>query len=184
MGGRKVIARGGLFDCHEITTNQRAKERRGSMNNKRIAFVVTGVVIVAAVAVSAFFFANHNAKKTVTLTTTTTNSQGQEQTQTKTTEVTKATDIKSTLAAWKAAGLTVSDDQGASYQIIGASNGGKYNVGQINVELYEFSDNSKAEGAKSSYFTSDSDTVLVTGTLLVDIHSIDAAQIAPIKAVF
>jgi len=78
----------------------------------------------------------------------------------------------------------VSDDQGASYQIIGASNGGKYNVGQINVELYEFSDNSKAEGAKSSYFTSDSDTVLVTGTLLVDIHSIDAAQIAPIKAVF
>ncbi len=154
------------------------------MSSKKTATVITGIVIVAAVVVGTVILSNHSSKKTVTVKTDTTNTQGQKQTQTKTVEVTKATDIKSTIAAWKTAGLTVSDDQGAYYQVVGASNGGKYNVGATEVELYEFSDNTKANGAKTGYFTSDSDTVLVTGTLLVDIHSTDATQVEAIKAVF
>jgi hypothetical protein len=153
------------------------------MSSKKITAIVAGVVIVAVVIVGTLVLINNN-KKSVTVKTTTTNSQGQKETQTKTTEVTKATDITSTLAAWKAAGLTVSADQGAYYQIVGATKGSKYDVGATNVELYEFSDSTKANGAKTSYFTSDSDTILVTGTMLVDIHSTDTTQVSPIKAVF
>ena len=142
------------------------------------------MAIVAVVAVGAFVIGNHNSKKTVTVKTTTTNAQGQKQTQTKTVEVTKATDIQSTLAAWKAAGFTVSPLDTAYYQLVGASNGSKYEVGQTEVELYEFSDSTKANNAKAGYFTAASDTVLVTGTLLVDIHSTDATQVNPITAVF
>jgi len=154
------------------------------MSSRKIAAVITGVIVIAAVIVGIVVIGNHNSKKTLTVKATTANSQGQKQTQTKTVEVTKPTDIKSALVAWKAAGLTVSDDQGAYYQVVGASNGGKYNVGATNVELYEFSDNTKANGAKTGYFTSDSDTVFVTGTLLVDIHTTDATLVDPIKAVF
>lgn len=154
------------------------------MSGKNVTVLVAGVVIIAAVVVGVVVLGSHNDKKTVAVKTTTTNDKGQQQTQTKNVEVTKATDITSAVAAWKTSGLTVSDDQGAYYQMVGASKGGKYDVGQTNVELYEFSDNSKAEGAKTSYFTNSSDTVLVMGTLLVDIHSTDAAQVAPIKAVF
>ena len=154
------------------------------MSGKKIAAVIAGIVIVAALAVGAVIAINHSNKKTVTVKKTTTNSQGQQQTQTKTSEVTKATNIKSTVAAWKAAGLTVSDDQGVYYQTIGASNGGKYDVGATNVELYEFSDSTKANNAKTSYFTSNSDTVRITGTLLIDIHSTDSIQFTPIEAVF
>jgi len=154
------------------------------MSGKKVSAVIAGVVVVAAVVVGVVVISNHNSKKTVTVKTTTTNTQGQKQTQTKTVEVTKATDMASTIAAWKAAGLTVSDEQTAEYQLVGASNGGKYEVGQAEVELYEFSDSTKANAAKTSYFTSDSDTVLVTGTLLVDIHSTDATQVTPIEAVF
>lgn len=154
------------------------------MSGKKTTVLVVGIVIVAAIVVGIVLVSNHNSKKTVTVKTTTTNSQGQKQTQTKTVKVTKATDIASTLAAWKAAGLTVSAPQSAYYQVVGASNGSKYEVGSTEVELYEFSDSTKANGAKTNYFTSDSDTVLVTGTLLVDIHSTDATQTNPITAVF
>jgi len=153
------------------------------MSGKK-TMVVAGIIIIAVAMIGVVFISNYKDKKTVTTKTTTTNSQGQKEIQTKTTEVTKATDIKSALAAWKEAGLTVSDDQGAYYQMIGASSGGKYTVSSTEVELYEFSDNTKANGAKTSYFASDSDTVLVSGTLLIYIHSTDETQTAPIKAVF
>lgn len=154
------------------------------MNKKKITVAVASIVIVAVAIAGIVFVNNHDDQKTVTVKTSTTNSQGQQQTETRNVEVTKAADIKSTLAAWKAAGLTVSDDQGAYYQVVNAKNGGKYDVGQTNVELYEFSDSSKANDAKTSYFTSESDTVLVTGSLLIDIHSVDAVQVDAIKAVF
>ncbi len=154
------------------------------MSGKKITMIVASVVVVVAVVVGAVVMGNHDNKKTVAVKTTTTNDEGQQQTQTKNVEVTKVTDIKSAVAAWKAAGFTVSNDQGAYYQMVGANKGGKYNVGETNVELYEFANNSKAEGAKTSYFTNSSDTVLVMGSLLVDIHSTDATQVAPIKAVF
>lgn len=153
------------------------------MRARKVSIIVAGVVVVAALVISAVAISNHNGKKTVTVKSATTNSQGEKETTTKTTKITKATDIKSTLTAWKASGLTVSDDQGAYYQTIGASNGGKYDIGSTNVELYEFSDTAKAESAKTSYFTSASDTVIVSGTLLVDIHSTDTALVDPIKAV-
>ena len=151
------------------------------MSKKLIISIVVALIIVAVIVGVTGSAGN---KKEVAVKTNTTNSQGNKQMTTKTVTVTKATDINSTIAAWKTAGLTVSDRQTAYYQIVGASNGGKYDVGQVNVELYEFSTGSKANDAKSSYFTSVSDTVLVTGNLLVDIHSTDATQVNPIKAVF
>ena len=154
------------------------------MTSKKIIVILVSVIIIAATVVAAIIFLNKDEKKTVTVSTTKTNSKGEEQTQTKVTEVSKATDIESALAAWKAAGLTVSDDEGAYYQMVDASNGGKYDVNGTNVEIYEFSDKAKANDAKNNYFTSDADTIFVTGTLLVDIHSTDTAEIAPIEAVF
>ena len=154
------------------------------MSGKKIAAVATSIIIIAVLAIGVVIVINHSNKKIVTVKTITMSAQGQQQTQTKTSKVTKATNIKSTVAAWKAAGLTVSDDQGVYYQTIGANNGGKYDVDAMNVELYEFSDNTKANDAKTSYFTSDSDTVRITGTLLIDIHSTDSIQFTPIEAVF
>ncbi len=149
--------------------------------------IIAIVVALLAVAGGAYYFVNNNGeKKTVTVNTTSTNEQGEEQTEQTQVEVTKATDIASALSAWKTAGLTVSDDKGVYYQMVDAKNGGKYDVGTTNVELYEYESEAKAtETSKSSLFADDpADTVFVTGTLLVVIHSNDPAIVDPIKAVF
>lgn len=145
-------------------------------------------VIVALLVVPSgayYFISNNGEKKTVTVNTTTTNEQGEQQTEQTEVEVTKATDIASTLSAWKTAGLTVSDDKGVAYQMIDASNGGKYDVGATNVELYEYESTAKAnEMERSSFFADPADTVFVTGKMLVVLHSSDPATVDPIKAVF
>ena len=154
------------------------------MNSKKVIALIVGVAILATVAAGIFIITNQNSKKEMTTKTASASSQNQKETKAKTSTSSKPRDIASTIAAWKAANITVSDEQTAYYQMIGADNGGKYDVGSTNVELYEFSDSSKAESAKTSYFTNGSDTVLAVGTLLVDIHSTDAAVVDPIKAVF
>lgn len=148
--------------------------------------IIAVVVVLLAVAGGAYFvLSNKDEKKTVTVNSTTTNEQGEQQTEQTQVEVTKATDIASTLSAWKTAGLTVSDDKGVAYQMVDAKNGGKYDVGATNVELYEYESTAKADEMKQSPFFADSaDTVFVTGTLLVVIHSNESATVEPIKAVF
>lgn len=148
--------------------------------------IIAVIVVLLAVAGGAYYFiSNKDEKKTVTVNTATANEQGEQQTEQKTVEVTKATDIASTLSAWKTAGLTVSDDKGVAYQMINASNGGKYDVGTTNVELYEYESEAKANEAKGSeFFTDPADTVFVASKLLVVIHSNDPATVDPIKAVF
>ncbi len=148
--------------------------------------IIAVVVALLAVAGGAYYFiSNKDEKKTVTVNTATTNEQGEQQDEQKQVEVTKATDITSTLSAWKTAGLTVSDDKGVAYQMVEAKNGGKYDVGTTNVELYEYESEAKANEAKgSSFFADSTDTVFVTGKLLVVIHSNDPATVDPIKAVF
>ena len=132
-----------------------------------------------------YFISNKDEKKTVTVNTSTANEQGEQQTEQTQVEVTKATDIDSALSAWKTAGMTVSDDKGVAYQMVNASNGGKYDVGATNVELYEYESAAKADESKqSSFFADSADTVFVTGTLLVVIHSNDPATVDQIKAVF
>lgn len=144
------------------------------------------IVIITCAAIGAFLIigsgANYYQSKSHPTETTMTSNQVQKKTPVA--EIIKATDIDSTVAAWKATGLTVSDPQAAFYQMVGAGKGSKYDVDTTNVELYEFSDNTKANNAKSSYFTSSSDTVLVKGTLLIDIHTTDEAKVSSIKAVF
>lgn len=154
------------------------------MSSKKVTAIIASVIIVIAIAAGIAVVTNQNNKKGVAEKTTSSNSKNQKETETKAPSANKPTDITSTLAAWKVANLIVSDEQSAYYQVIGADDGGKYDVGSTNVELYEFSDSTKADSAKTSYFTNNSDTVLVVGTLLIDIHSTNAAEVDPIKAVF
>ena len=50
----------------------------------------------------------------------------------------------------KAAGLSVGDDEGAFYQMIGATSGVKVDINGSTVEIYGFDDNAALESAKSS----------------------------------
>lgn len=153
------------------------------MNIKKIAIRTAYVVIFIVISsiILSFIFGTEEDNKPDT---TSTNSREKEDSLSSTDRPIKATDINSTVSAWKAAGLDVSDAKNAFYQFIGASNGSKYDVDETNVELYEFSDSGKADDAKASNFSSDSYTVLVVNKLLVLIHSTDPSQVDPIKAVF
>lgn len=150
--------------------------------------VLVGVVVVVMLGVAgvAYYFisSSRDDKKTVTVNTTTTDKQGEQETKQEQVEVTKATDIATTVSAWEKAGLTVSEGKEALYQMINAKAGVKYDVGDTNVELYEFEDATKANEAKTSYFTDEASTSFVTGTLVVVIHSTDSEKVDPIKAVF
>jgi len=151
----------------------------------KTAIIVAGVALLAVAGVAYYLVSNNDEKKAVSVNITTANEQGEQQTEQKTAGVTKASDIDSTLSAWKTAGLTVSGDKGVAYQMVGASNGGKYDVGATNVELYEYESVAKAgEARQSSFFADPADAVFVTGTLLVVVHSTDPATVDPIKAVF
>lgn len=150
------------------------------------AIIIAGVVVLVAVAGGAYYFiSSGDETETRVVTTSTANEQSEQETEQTQVEAVRATDIASALVAWKAAGLTVSDDKGVAYQMVDARNGGKYDVDTTNVELYEYESTAKADEAKqSSFFADPADTVFVTGTLLVVIHSDEKAITDPIEAIF
>lgn len=100
-------------------------------------------------------------------------------------EVKKATNIKSTVEAWKAQGLEVSDKKPAFYNMIGAKDGAKYDVNETNVELYEFADEAKAKEAKDKFFSSiNAEDVIIKSNFMVLVHSDTGTEAKKIKSVF
>lgn len=146
--------------------------------------IVVVIIVLLAAGAGVFYFLNKDDGNS-NAESNTSNAQSEELTEIENTEPSKATDIQSSIEAWKTAGLIVSGDKGVLYQMVNASNGGKYDVGTTNVELYEYESAAKADEAKqSSFFTDPADTVFVTGALLVVIHSNDPVVVEPIRAVF
>lgn len=92
----------------------------------------------------------------------------------------KITTVDGAIAELKKAGLTVSEKQGAYYQVIGADKGDKVDVDGTNVEMYEFSKEPKAQEAVNQ-LKGDDNTAYAKGSFVVLIHSTDPALISKIQ---
>lgn len=146
--------------------------------NKKIITIIVAAVVVTGIGVGAVWLLNKdNSQENTTGSNT---SQNQASDNQETTPPAANVTIASALDSLRNAGMTVSDDTGAYYQMIGAENGSKHDVDGVTVELYEFNDQETLTTAQDQ-LESDTSTVFSVDEMLVVVHSVDAGVVDGIQ---
>lgn len=142
------------------------------------------IVVAILMAGGAYVLLNKNDTDQVNNTNQTTQTTNKTDTTTKPVEQpkTEVSTIDGAIAKLKKAGLTVSEKQGAYFQVVGAKNGDKVDVDGTNVEMYEFSTEQKAKEAVTQ-LKSDDNTTYAKNTFVVLIHSTDQAFVSKIQKI-